>query len=82
MLTTVERLGVDAAIIFSDLLLILEPMGVGLEFSAGEGPVLHNPIRTAADVDRLLELETVEPLGLRDGGGSQDPGGPEPSRCR
>ena len=64
MLRTVERLGVDAAIIFSDLLLILEPMGIGLEFSAGEGPVLHNPIRTAADVDRLLELETVEPLSF------------------
>jgi uroporphyrinogen decarboxylase len=62
MLRTVERLGVDAAIIFSDLLLILEPMGVDLEFSAGEGPVLHNPIRTAADVDRLTELETIEPL--------------------
>ena len=43
MLTTVERLGVDAAIIFSDLLLILEPMGIGLEFSAGEGPVLAQP---------------------------------------
>jgi uroporphyrinogen decarboxylase len=63
MLSTVERLGVDAAIIFSDLLLILEPMGIGLEFSAGEGPVLHGPIRTAADVDRLAELETIEPLG-------------------
>jgi uroporphyrinogen decarboxylase len=64
MLTTVERLGVDAAILFSDLLLILEPMGIHLEFSAGEGPRLHNPVRTAADVDRLLELETVEPLGF------------------
>ncbi len=63
-LVTVERLGVDAAILFSDLLLILEPMGIQLEFSAGEGPVLHNPVRTAADVDRLLELETVEPLGF------------------
>jgi uroporphyrinogen decarboxylase len=59
----VERLGVDAAILFSDLLLILEPMGIKLEFSAGEGPVLHNPVRTAADVDRLVELETAEPLG-------------------
>ncbi len=64
MLRTVERLGVDAAIIFSDLLLILEPMGIGLEFAAGEGPVLHNPIRTVADVDRLAELETVEPLSF------------------
>lgn len=62
MTATVERLGVDAAIIFSDLLLILEPMGMQLEYSAGEGPVLHNPLRTAADVDRLAELETVAPL--------------------
>ncbi len=59
---TVERLGVDAAILFSDLLLILEPMGIRLEYPQGEGPVLHNPVRTAADVDRLLELETIEPL--------------------
>ena len=64
MLGTVERLGVDAAIIFSDLLLILEPMGIELEFSAGEGPVLNNPIRTAAEVDRLLELESMEPLSF------------------
>jgi uroporphyrinogen decarboxylase len=64
MLKTVERLGVDAAIVFSDLLLILEPMGIGLEFSVGDGPKLQNPIRTAADVDRLLELETIEPLGF------------------
>jgi len=62
MASAVERLGVDAAILFSDLLLILEPMGIGLEFSAGEGPVLGNPIRTAADVDRLQELESIEPL--------------------
>jgi len=62
MVGAVEQLGVDAAILFSDLLLILEPMGIGLQFSAGEGPVLGNPIRTAADVDRLLELESIEPL--------------------
>ena len=40
MLATVERIGVDAAIIFSDLLLILEPMGINLEYSAGDGPKL------------------------------------------
>jgi len=62
MLTTVERLGVDAAIIFSDLLLILEPMGLDLEFSEGGGPVLHNPIVGPADVDRLRELESIEAL--------------------
>jgi uroporphyrinogen decarboxylase len=62
MCTAVEKLGVDAAILFSDLLPILEPMGLQLEFTAGEGPVIHNPIRTAEDVDRLVELETIEPL--------------------
>ncbi len=62
MLTTVERLGVDAAIIFSDLLLILEPLGLELEFTAGGGPVLGNPIREPQEVDRLRELESVESL--------------------
>jgi uroporphyrinogen decarboxylase len=55
-----ERLGVDAAIIFADILLILEPMGIELEFSAGDGPVIHNPVRFAADVDRLVEVEELE----------------------
>ncbi len=59
MLTTVNRLGVDAAIIFSDLLPMLEPMGIDLEFAHGEGPVIHNPVRTAKDVDRVLELEEL-----------------------
>src|SRR5499425_757020 len=58
--TAVERLGVDAAIIFADILLILEPMGMQLEFSAGDGPVLHNPIRTLADVERLRDVEPAE----------------------
>ena len=62
MITAVERLGVDAAIIFSDLLPMLEPMGLDLEFAHGEGPVIHNPVREAADVDRLIELEDVESL--------------------
>jgi uroporphyrinogen decarboxylase len=62
MLTSVERLGVDAAIIFSDLLPILEPMGFRLEFAAGEGPVIHNPVREAADVDRALELDSLDSL--------------------
>ena len=60
--TAVERLGVDAAIIFADILLLLEPMGMQLEFSAGDGPVLHNPIRTLADVERLREVEPAEAL--------------------
>ena len=62
MCTAVERLGVDAAIIFSDLLPILEPMGMDLEFVAGDGPKIDNPVREASDVDRVLELENVDSL--------------------
>jgi len=64
MLATVERLGVDAAIIFSDLLPLLEPMGLDLEFTAGEGPVIHNPVREAADVQRVRELTDVDRVGF------------------
>lgn len=60
--TAVERLGVDAAIIFADILLILEPLGIELEFAKGEGPVIHNPVRKTSDVDRLLEFDNVNAL--------------------
>ena len=60
--TAVERLGVDAAIIFADILLILEPLGIDLEFAKGEGPVIHNPVRKTSDVDRLRELDDVNAL--------------------
>jgi uroporphyrinogen decarboxylase len=60
--TAVERLGVDAAIIFADILLILEPLGIELEFAKGEGPVIHNPVRRPADVDRLRELQDPSEL--------------------
>ena len=60
--TAAERLGVDAAIIFADILLILEPMGVDLEFAHGEGPVIHNPVRQGSDVDRLRQLEDASAL--------------------
>jgi uroporphyrinogen decarboxylase len=62
MVTAVDKLGVDAAIIFSDLLPILEPMGFQLEFTAGDGPVIHNPIRTPKDVDRVRLLENMDAL--------------------
>ena len=52
-ITAAEKLGVDAAIIFADLLLPLEPMGLEFEFQAGEGPVVHHPVRTADDVRTL-----------------------------
>jgi uroporphyrinogen decarboxylase len=63
-ITAAEKLGVDAAIIFADLLLPLEPMGLPFEFQAGEGPVVHHPVRTAEDVlalrtDRGADLEYV-----------------------
>ena len=44
-LQPVERLGVDAAILFADILLVTEPLGVGLEFAKGEGPVIRRPVR-------------------------------------
>jgi uroporphyrinogen decarboxylase len=53
-------LGVDAAIIFADILLPVEPMGVGLEFSRGEGPVILRPVRDATDVARLREVDPKE----------------------
>jgi uroporphyrinogen decarboxylase len=60
--TAAERLGVDAAIIFADILLILEPMGIDLEFAQGEGPVIHNPVRSKSDINNLREVEDVGSL--------------------
>jgi uroporphyrinogen decarboxylase len=60
-ITAAEKLGVDAAIIFADLLLPLEPMGLDFEFQAGEGPVVHHPVRTAEDV-RLLRTDRAGEL--------------------
>ena len=52
-ITAAKKLDVDAAIIFADLLLPFECMGLDFEFQAGEGPVIHAPVRTAEDVERL-----------------------------
>jgi uroporphyrinogen decarboxylase len=60
-ITAAEKLGVDAAIIFADLLLPLEPMGLDFEFQAGEGPVVHHPVRTAEDV-RALRTDRADDL--------------------
>lgn len=59
-LQPIEKLGVDAAIIFADILLPLEGMGIHLEFAQGEGPVIHNPIRDKAAVASLRVLEPEE----------------------
>jgi uroporphyrinogen decarboxylase len=60
--TPVEKLGVDAAILFADILLILEPMGVGLEYSKGDGPVIHRPVRSGKDIDGLKEFDVAREL--------------------
>ncbi|PKO04950.1 MAG: uroporphyrinogen decarboxylase [Chloroflexi bacterium HGW-Chloroflexi-3] len=52
----------DAAILFADILLPLIPMGINLEFAASEGPVIHNPVRTAEDVGQLRKINPHEDL--------------------
>jgi len=59
-LQPVEILDVDAAIIFADLLLPVEPMGLRLKFVSGEGPAIDNPVRTSDDVDSLSISNTDE----------------------
>lgn len=59
-LQPVDVLGVDAAILFADILLPLEGMGIELEFAKGEGPVIHNPVRSKADVDKIRVIEAEE----------------------
>jgi uroporphyrinogen decarboxylase len=61
-LQPVRAFDIDAAIIFADILPILEPMGLQLEFVKGDGPVIHNPVRTAADVDALQTPPAGEAL--------------------
>lgn len=57
------QLGVDAAILFADILLPLEPMGAPFEFAKGEGPVVHDPIKSRADIDKLRVIEPEDGLG-------------------
>jgi uroporphyrinogen decarboxylase len=62
--TPVERLGVDAAILFADILLILEPMGVGLEYSKVDGPVIHHPVRSGKNIDALKNFDAAQELSF------------------
>lgn len=62
-LQPLDALGVDAAIIFADILLPLEPMGTGLEFSAGDGPVIPRPVRDLKSVKNLRPVNAEEQLG-------------------
>jgi uroporphyrinogen decarboxylase len=61
-LQPVRAFNVDAAILFADILLPLEPMGLDFEFAKGEGPVIHNPVRDQADVEALRPLNSQETL--------------------
>ncbi len=59
-----KPLGVDALILFADILLPLEPLGLGLRFVPGQGPVLEHPLRTADDIARLQPYAVEEALGF------------------
>lgn len=63
--TTVTRFGFDAAILFADLLPILEPMGFELRFTAGDGPIIRNCLHEPADIDRVEELSEKHLDSLR-----------------
>lgn len=62
-LQPIRALGVDAAILFADILLPAIPLGVGLEFTKGEGPVLQNPVRTMDEVKKLRPVHPESDLG-------------------
>jgi uroporphyrinogen decarboxylase len=59
-LMPVEQLGVDGCVLFADIMLPLEGMGVSLEIQPDVGPIIHHPIRTMADVERLRVADPVE----------------------
>jgi len=61
-LQPIEKFKLDAAIIFSDILIPLEPMGVEFEFAKGEGPVFHHPLREMRDIEKLRIIEPEEDL--------------------
>ena len=62
--TAARILGVDAAIIFADILLILEPLDVGLEFAAGDGPVIHGSINSPEQVEALSPYDVADRLSF------------------
>jgi uroporphyrinogen decarboxylase len=62
-LQPVRAFSLDAAIIFADILLPLEAMGIGIEFPPSGGPVIHNPVRKSSDVDSLRIADPEQDLG-------------------
>lgn len=63
-LQPIGQIPVDAAIIFADILLPLEPMGIGFEFAKDEGPVFHQPIREMKQIEKLRVIEPEEDLSF------------------
>jgi uroporphyrinogen decarboxylase len=63
-LQPVRALGVDAAILFSDLLLPLAPLGIPFDFVAGEGPAIETPVRSRAQIEALRRFEPRQELGM------------------
>jgi uroporphyrinogen decarboxylase len=63
-LMPIHTFGVDAAVLFADIMLPLEPMGVSLEIQPDVGPIIHNPVRSRADVDRLRLIEPAEEVAF------------------
>lgn len=70
-LLPIQQFGFDAAIVFSDIMIPLEPMGIDFEYKSGVGPVIHNPIESKRDVEQLKDLDfgkdllyTGESLGI------------------
>ena len=82
-LLPVTQLGVDAAILFADILLVLEPLGIGFEFTAGDGPQIEQPVRTRAAVDAVATADRRAQLArLRDADGAQRARGARGQACR
>src|SRR5512146_1270862 len=63
-LQPIDILGVDAAILFSDILIPVEAMGMHLEFSEKKGPILNEPVRTKSGVERLLIPDTEDSMSF------------------
>jgi uroporphyrinogen decarboxylase len=63
-LMPVEQFGVDAAVMFADIMLPLEPMGVDLQIEPSIGPIIHNPVRSPGDVERLRPIDPDDEVGF------------------
>ena len=63
-LMPVQKLGVDAAVLYADIMLPLEPMGISLEIEPDLGPIIHNPVRTMQDVDALRVIRSEESVSF------------------